>query len=1142
VTRQTAAVPAAKLAEPPEQPIVVREAHPKPGFQIPPAPKTEAEFRAEHEAETGQPFTTEAEAQAEHEAQQEVERAAAVGEPDEATRAQFKESTDRKGMPFYESPDGIYRIYALKGRNGNIVWDLLTKQTWNGQTSWESARNGFTGTKAAAMETVLRREEAIRRRDAVVQANVERYNAEQSGETTSGPSGPSGASEHTIVGGDTYVHRNTIKAHGGRWDSPTKTWKVPTANVEKLKAALSTGHVHDVEAGELTLGRDIATRETAAVPMEKLDEAPGEVEAAPVLDLASSPPGWKRESGTSYALATLVGEAHLTRNALGWSVSLDGETIQLPKHADFSHAEGVVKQIVEKRSAPAPTPPQTTSTWVDSRGRAVQVDTSVPPDGRVETSTDADGSVTTRTYDAQGALRGTETKFSDASREQLREQATAARNEREARQRKHLNLDFTPGETLFVNGKKYTIGPTVERHNGRSVSLFPAEGRAVKLRELYIYPGGMAGIRAFGSSQQGEVKTLEGGKPRETPWTPPPKKPPPEPPRPTPEPPRPPPMPTTSEDPKGSPRAEATKATKKAEEEGEYINDRSSSIEQRGEDVLGSARHRAFVWKTLRDALSSSDAGSMFTRDFLAKQEPIDLIARVQRVQAESENIGKVGNTALAALIAHYAMRKFGPKPEMVELSQVGGKITYYYDGDKLTRVFNSAYETPTQEEHVRRQRESYYHAYTSAKGVLERFVDGGDADVNAVKLSQQIRQIYETHRDHYGIADAGTEALRTLYNGVIGRGKTSARGQANEFVGRLSKKYPEKEDQLRKVPEHVMRVLEGYSMNEAFGTKQSKDKGIDLSELYDTKVMRRTGPASQYQSAKQGLDLLDKHAGGAFEMRGVQWGKSVTDDEREHHLKSLVDSCADLTDVLGLPPKMASFNGKLAIAVGARGKGTFAAHYEPGQRVINLTRANGAGTLAHEWGHMFDNLVMAAAGEDTITTEGYKSDARYSSEIFARRLRNPTPTEEPTFQAMNALQSSDAMVNFRRRLHGVIQELKERGLPHGEEYWASGREVFARCFEVYVQRKLQTNGRENTYLTSFRGSGPGSELWPSTAEVDAMTPHFDKLFEAFRGSSLLHKAIAYMSERPKDLRSKMYGGDPIMEPRRSSRPTDHWR
>jgi hypothetical protein len=70
-----------------------------------------------------------------------------------------------------------------------------------------------------------------------------------------------------------------------------------------------------------------------------------------------------------------------------------------------------------------------------------------------------------------------------------------------------------------------------------------------------------------------------------------------------------------------------------------------------------------------------------------------------------------------------------------------------------------------------------------------------------------------------------------------------------------------------------------------------------------------------------------------------------------------------DLANLLGLPPKAISLDGELGIAFGARGSGSAAAHYEPGRVVINLTRTRGAGSLAHELGHAFDDYFGKKLG-----------------------------------------------------------------------------------------------------------------------------------------------------------------------------------
>lgn len=90
--------------------------------------------------------------------------------------------------------------------------------------------------------------------------------------------------------------------------------------------------------------------------------------------------------------------------------------------------------------------------------------------------------------------------------------------------------------------------------------------------------------------------------------------------------------------------------------------------------------------------------------------------------------------------------------------------------------------------------------------------------------------------------------------------------------------------------------------------------------------------------------------------MRAGEFGNWVHDRERQELLDAGFNAFHDLADMLGVTPDSVSLNGTLAVAFGARGSGSFAGHYEPGRKVINLTKPSGFGVLAHEWGHAFDH------------------------------------------------------------------------------------------------------------------------------------------------------------------------------------------
>lgn len=107
-----------------------------------------------------------------------------------------------------------------------------------------------------------------------------------------------------------------------------------------------------------------------------------------------------------------------------------------------------------------------------------------------------------------------------------------------------------------------------------------------------------------------------------------------------------------------------------------------------------------------------------------------------------------------------------------------------------------------------------------------------------------------------------------------------------------------------------------------------------------------------------------------AFGLRDVQSGNWVLKDPAaaKFHVENCAMAFADLADIFGVPDEQVSLNGRLAMAFGARGSGAKGwadgapkAHYESVQRVINLTKMGGGGSLAHEWAHALDNIVKEA-------------------------------------------------------------------------------------------------------------------------------------------------------------------------------------
>jgi len=130
--------------------------------------------------------------------------------------------------------------------------------------------------------------------------------------------------------------------------------------------------------------------------------------------------------------------------------------------------------------------------------------------------------------------------------------------------------------------------------------------------------------------------------------------------------------------------------------------------------------------------------------------------------------------------------------------------------------------------------------------------------------------------------------------------------------------------------------------------------------------------------------DLLSQ-----MNLRGLQWGKAMTRTDQDTHVTNAFGAFSDLASILGMEAREMGLKGELAMAYGARGKGRAKAHYERNERVINLTRRTGAGSLAHEWGHALDHLLHSHYGIEKPTytifdSEGNgNSDNLLSTQIF---------------------------------------------------------------------------------------------------------------------------------------------------------------
>jgi len=527
--------------------------------------------------------------------------------------------------------------------------------------------------------------------------------------------------------------------------------------------------------------------------------------------------------------------------------------------------------------------------------------------------------------------------------------------------------------------------------------------------------------------------------------------------------------------PAGTPRGEADRAAKKDDPDYEFA--RASAVGNVGEDLKGSARHKRNAWRTLAEAEADGTAAALVTRDKLLKAEPLDLTE------------GLTNANYLTRLAGHLALKSFPAQPYTEKAFQSYERGNY--PGKK----------TPAE------MRELYYNHLQQVKGIIDKRRDDADPRNMLAEISRATTDRIKAIRgDQF---QATSDGFNPLANSLvdlankIGKGsysKSSITGQINTLGVRLKKANDGKSiaDLVGVMRNATEEILGGASIDKVTGVKKG-GVTFNAADVYVKRAVRTGGRSLAVDDTPAGsTTVLAQRMG----MRGLQFGNSVTDDERAHHLRKTAEALVDLADVTGLPDRAMSLDGQLGLAFGARGKGRAAAHYEPGTQVINITRKNGVGTLAHEWGHALDDYIGQRSPrhkQSGYSQPGNQYMSEQISDLYLNRSGRGTSSQadDPVWKAMAGVrkaiyEDTDYAFTLRTGLAGY--GIKPGTAQYG--YWTSGREVFARTFERYVQYKLRSKGQENTYLSGLGGEDP---LWPTKAQAAAMAPAFDALMAEVR-------------------------------------------
>ncbi|MDP4546475.1 LPD38 domain-containing protein [Marinobacter sp. MDS2] len=351
-------------------------------------------------------------------------------------------------------------------------------------------------------------------------------------------------------------------------------------------------------------------------------------------------------------------------------------------------------------------------------------------------------------------------------------------------------------------------------------------------------------------------------------------------------------------------------------------------------------------------------------------------------------------------------------------------------------------------------------------------------------------------------------EAFRKVHAELDGKEKTAKHTRFDIYSSRH-----DRSDVFigKKIGRDVVRVKEGFTTPteaRAYLAENQAELERTLDKMKHIPNHRKAGNSPRVgKDHRNGGDVTPEAFAEAFGFRGVQFGNYVEQGRRQQDLNEAYDGLMDLAGILNVPPKALSLNGELGLAFGARGKGgknAAMAHYEPGNIVINLTKKQGAGSLAHEWWHSLDNYFGRERGGKPV--ENYATAGRPDASV------RPEVTE-----ALAAIRKTVNRIGMRERA-------KRLDRMRTKAYWSTDVEMTARAFESYVIEKLKDQGAANEYLSNI----VSEEYWkasealgmeeadsypyPEAAEIPEVRAAYDQLFQVIETKETDGGSVAMFS------------------------------
>lgn len=255
----------------------------------------------------------------------------------------------------------------------------------------------------------------------------------------------------------------------------------------------------------------------------------------------------------------------------------------------------------------------------------------------------------------------------------------------------------------------------------------------------------------------------------------------------------------------------------------------------------------------------------------------------------------------------------------------------------------------------------------------------------------------------------------------------------------------------------------------------------------------------------RNGNNITEENLRKTFGLYSVEFGVSLSNKERQASINHAYDSFSDLAMILKIPNNKIGLDKTLSIAFGSRGKVGNNAHYDVKNKVINLTRVRGAGSLAHEYGHALDNFLISKLVKSKNISFYFLSNSRrllnsydllmidnlinkmkykeinmpiqqwnrivkilYKKEYKININNNITDLELNDKEKINIEKLLIDIGPLPEKLYAnLFKETDYYKISSKNNYYSSTKEMFARSFETYIFSELKKRGQSNQYLVS---------------------------------------------------------------------------